>query len=228
MRPVLFLLALAIVGCHQADAHPAPVASAPVELAAHDQQGKAAPQARAVPDPRVTRADLSRIDGKPNAKLWILIVSDFQCPYCKEYHDKTGKQVHKEFVETGIARVAYINYPLKIHRNAVPASEAAMCAGAQDKFWPFHDKLFENQQALTRDKLEAHAQAVGLDLTKFKAALDGNTHAAAVDRDMKLGEGVKVNGTPTMFLNGKRVENPTDVGFVSALIDAELKAAPPG
>jgi protein-disulfide isomerase len=65
-------------------------------------------------------------------------------------------------------------------------------------------------------------------MAKFKKALDENTHTAAVDRDLKLGEAVRVNGTPTMFLNGKRVENPTDIAAISAMIEAELKAAPPG
>ncbi len=64
------------------------------------------------------------------------MISDFQCPYCKEFHDKTAAQVRKEFVQTGLARMAYIHFPLRIHPNAVPSAEASMCAGAQGKFWP--------------------------------------------------------------------------------------------
>ena len=163
--------------------------------------------------------------GPENAKVKIVEFSDFECPFCS----KAAAAVHqiRQKYEKDV-RFVFRQFPLEMHRNARPAALASLEADAQGKFWQFHDKLFENQSELQRDALERHAQAVGLDMTKFKKALDDNTHAAAVDRDLKLGTGVQVNGTPTMFLNGKRVENPTDVGAISAMIEAELKAAPPG
>jgi protein-disulfide isomerase len=97
-----------------------------------------------------------------------------------------------------------------------------MAANQQGKFWEFHDLLFQNQKALTREDLEKYAQELKLDMPKFKAALDQKTHAAVVDGDMKLGTEVVVQGTPTMFINGARVANPTDFDAVSKLIDAEL------
>jgi protein-disulfide isomerase len=163
--------------------------------------------------------------GPENARVKIIEFSDFECPFCSRAANVVH-EIRKKYEKD--VRFVFRQYPLPMHPNARPAAIASLEAEAQGKFWPFHDKLFENQSQLTREGLEAHAKAVGLDMTKFKQALDGTTHAAAVDRDMKLGEDAKVTGTPTMFLNGKRVDNPTDVATVSALIDAELKAAPPG
>jgi protein-disulfide isomerase len=163
--------------------------------------------------------------GPENAKVQIVEFSDFECPFCSRAAAAVH-QIREKFPKD--VRLVFRQFPLDMHKNARPAAVASLEADAQGKFWQFHDKLFENQSQLQREALERHAQAVGLDMAKFKKALDENTHSAAVDRDLKLGEGVRVNGTPTMFLNGKRVENPTDIAAISAMIEAELKAAPPG
>jgi protein-disulfide isomerase len=164
--------------------------------------------------------------GPENARVQIVEFSDFQCPFCS----RAASAVHqlKQKYEKDV-RFVFRQFPLQMHPDARPAAIASLEADAQGKFWAFHDKLFENQSQLDRASLEKHAQAVGLDMAKFKKALDDSTHAAAVDRDLKLGEEVKVNGTPTIFLNGKRVQNATDFAAMSAEIDAELKkAASPG
>ena len=97
-------------------------------------------------DPDVNRADLARIAGNSAAKTWVIVVSDFQCPFCKQWHDETYATFRDEYVKTGKVRFAYINYPLNSHQNAWPAAQSAMCAGAQDKFWPMHEALFATQQ----------------------------------------------------------------------------------
>jgi protein-disulfide isomerase len=163
--------------------------------------------------------------GPENAKVKIVEFSDFECPFCSRAASAVH-QLRQKFEKD--VRFVFRQFPLPMHPNARPAAIASLEAEAQGKFWPFHDKLFEHQGELSREGLERHAQAVGLDMVRFKKALDDSTHNAAVDRDLKLGEGVRVNGTPTMFVNGKRVENPTDVAALSAMIEAELKAAPPG
>ena len=161
--------------------------------------------------------------GPENARVQIVEFSDFQCPFCSRAASAVSqlKQKYEKDV-----RFVFRQFPLQMHPDARPAAIASLEAEAQGKFWAFHDKLFENQSQLDRASLEKHAQAVGLDMVKFKKALDESTHGAAVDRDMKLGEDVKVNGTPTIFLNGKRVQNATDFAAMSAEIDAELKKAP--
>src|SRR5262245_5592563 len=91
--------------------------------------------ADAATDPRVTAADLSRVKGDSTAKVGLVIISDFQCPYCKTWHDSTAATIEKEYVATGKVRMAYVNFPLRMHPHAREASEAAMCSGAQGKFW---------------------------------------------------------------------------------------------
>lgn len=169
--------------------------------------------------------------GPENAKVTVVEFSDFQCPYCARAADvvdqikeKYGDKVHFVFRE----------FPLPMHPNARGAAEASLAANAQGKFWQFHDKLFKNQGQLTRDGLEGFAKEAGLDMTAFKKALDAKTFAPEVDSDVKMGEGVSVNGTPTMFINGARVQNPTSFDTVAAQIDSALKgdtkptAAPAG
>src|SRR5204863_2147972 len=100
---------------------------------------------RAPTDSNITRADLARIQGSSTAPLWVIEVSDFQCPYCKQWHDQTYNAFIDRYVKTGKVRLAYVNFPLGIHAHAFPAAEAAMCAGVQNKFWPMHDSLFAAQ-----------------------------------------------------------------------------------
>ena len=203
MRPAFSLAsALLLAVCARADAR-VPSASA---VRAPAQAPK---PAVSVVDPRVIRADMARIDGKPNAKLWILVISDFQCPFCKEYHDKTGKVIHKDYVETGIARMAYINYPLKVHRNAIPAAEAAMCGGAQDSFWPFHDKLFASvakwgTAASPAPIFEGIAAALKLNRDLYKKCVADHVMLPMIQADYQRGTQAGATSTPT-FLIGRVV-----------------------
>jgi protein-disulfide isomerase len=161
--------------------------------------------------------------GPESSKVTVVEFSDFQCPYCSKAADvvdqmkeKYGDRVHFVFRQ----------FPLPMHPNARGAAEAALAANAQGKFWQFHDKLFKNQGQLTRDGLESFAKDAGLNVAEFKKALDSKEYAADVDSDVKMGESVAVQGTPTMFINGARVQNPTSFETVSAQIDSALKGAP--
>jgi len=158
--------------------------------------------------------------GPTDAKVVIVEFSDFQCPFCSRaanavhsLKQKYGDKIHFVFRQ----------FPLSFHENAHISAEASMFAAEHGKFWEFHDKLFENQKKLDRPSLEGYAKELGLDVAKLKKALDDKTYAAAVDAEMKLGEEVAVDGTPTMFLNGKRVSNPTDVDAISKEIEEALK-----
>jgi protein-disulfide isomerase len=160
--------------------------------------------------------------GPAGAKVVIVEFSDFQCPFCSRaanaVHDlktKYGDKVHFVFRQ----------FPLSFHQNAHISAEASLAANAQGKFWEFHDKLFANQGKLDRESLEGYAKELGLNVADFKKALDDKAFAPAVDAEMKLGEEVAVDGTPTMFLNGKRVSNPTDIVALSKDIDEALKGS---
>jgi protein-disulfide isomerase len=157
--------------------------------------------------------------GPADSKVTVVEFSDFQCPYCskaatavKELKGKYGTKVHFVFRQ----------FPLSFHQNAHLAAEAALAANAQGKFWEYHDKVFDNQKAIERANLETYAKELGLKLEPFKKALDSGEFKAKVDSDVKLGGEVAVQGTPTMFVNGKRIQNPTDTAAVSKMIDDAL------
>ncbi len=158
--------------------------------------------------------------GPEKAKVTVVEFSDFQCPYCSRAATVTN-QIKKKYPE-GV-RFVFRQFPLSFHKNAHLAAEAALAAGAEGKFWEYHDVLFQNQKQLDRASLEKYATDLGLDMAAFKKALDDGTYKQAVDDDIALGEKVAVRGTPTMFINGARVQNPSDIASISALIDAGLK-----
>ena len=162
MTPFRLLLIAALVGCTSND-------RAELALANVDSTQLAGADTAGQPDARLAKADLARIDGTANAKAWLVVISDFQCPYCKQWHDSSSEAIRREYVTPGKIRVAYVNYPLGQHRHAVPTAEAAMCAGLQDKFWPYHDGLFATQPrwqdlADATLLLDSLARSVGIDV----------------------------------------------------------------
>ncbi len=157
--------------------------------------------------------------GPKDAKVTIVEFSDFQCPYCTKAADAV-KELKKAYGEK--VRFVFRQFPLDFHKQAHEASQAALAAHAQGKFWPYHDLLFANQAALMPADLEKYAKQTGLNMAAFKTALKDKTHAKTVDADLALGQEVAVQGTPTMFLNGERVPNPTDFKAIAAMIDKEL------
>ena len=146
------------------------------------------------------------LDGDPakgdrNARLVLVEFTDYQCPFCARHVRETLPQIETEYVKTGKLRYVSREFPLEsIHPQAFKASEAALCAGDQGKYWEMHDRLFANQRALAPAQLTSYAQAVGLDEAKFTKCLEAGTKAAKVRKD--LAEGVKagVTGTPAFFL----------------------------
>jgi protein-disulfide isomerase len=159
--------------------------------------------------------------GPDDAKVTIVEFSDFECPFCTRAADVTHK-IRERYGDK--VRVVFRQFPLPMHQQAHLAAQAALAAADQGKFWEFHDLLFANQRALTRDALEGYAKQLNLNVASLKQALDKQTHKAAVDADLKLGDEVNVSGTPTLFINGKRVPNPTEFAPVAKLIDEALGA----
>jgi protein-disulfide isomerase len=160
--------------------------------------------------------------GAPNAIVNIVEFSDFQCPFCS----KVVPTLHRLVKEhPNDVRVFFKHYPLPFHADAPLASQAAMAAGAQGKFWEMHDKLFENQGALKRPDLEKYAQELGLDLAKFKAALDGNAHKAQIDADMALASQLGVQGTPNFFINGRSLAGAYPYEAFKKIVEDEISRA---
>ncbi len=120
-------------------------------------------------------------------------------------------------------KFVYKEFPLvTIHQNALNASKAAVAAQKQGKFWEMHDKLFANQRALSLDNLKQYAQEIGLDAAKFEKDMNSPEVQKMIDDDTKLAQQSQVNGTPSLFLNGKRVMNRSFDGL-KQMIDEALK-----
>ena len=115
-----------------------------------------------------------------------------------------------------------------MHDHAQLAAEASLEAHAQGKFWEYHDKLFANQRALERADLERYAEEVGLNMGRFRAALDGHTHQAEIEADQAASRSSGArHGTPAFFINGRLLQGAQPGDACKAAIDAAL-AAPAG
>jgi protein-disulfide isomerase len=175
------------------------------------------------PDPEVKvniKLGDAPVKGSASAKVTVIEFSDFQCPFCSRVNP-TLKQIEDEY--KGKVKIAFRNLPLPFHDKAHLAAEAALAAHEQGKFWPMHDKLFANQQALDRPDLEKYAQELGLNMAKFTAALDSGKFKGKVDEDAKQGASFGATGTPTFFINGTRLVGAQPADKFKAVIDAELK-----
>jgi protein-disulfide isomerase len=159
--------------------------------------------------------------GPKNAPVQIVEFSDFQCPFCSRVVP-TVKQIEEKY--KGKVRVSFRHYPLPFHDKAMGAAEAAAAAGEQGKFWEMHDKLFANQQALDRPSLEKYAQEIGLNVEKFKADLDSGKFKQAVNADVQYANSLGDRmGTPTFFINGRKIAGAMPFDSFAAVIDEELK-----
>ena len=119
-------------------------------------------------------------------------------------------------------QLVFRDFPLGFHDKAQISAEAANCAGAQDKFWEYHDKLFENQKALDKDSLLRYATELELDNERFATCLDSGTYTADVRQDVSDGQAAGVTGTPAFFINGRFLNGAVPYEQFAAIIDEEL------
>jgi protein-disulfide isomerase len=156
--------------------------------------------------------------GAANAPVTIIAFSDYECPYCKRAHTVVD-EVMKKY--DGKVKLVYRDYPLPFHEHARPAAEAANCANAQGKFWPYHQKLWAASD-LSTDKLKAMAGEVGLDQQKFDDCLAKAQFKADIDKDIADGSAVGVTGTPAFFINGRMLSGAQPFEKFKEVIDQEL------
>ena len=140
------------------------------------------------------------VKGDDKAKVMIVEFSDYECPFCGRFYTGSLPELNKNYVETGKAKLAFKDFPLSFHQQAQKASEAAECAGEQGQYWEMHDKLFENQKALTVPSLKQYAAGLGLNTADFDSCLDSGKFAQNVQDDFKEGQVATVSGTPSFFL----------------------------
>jgi protein-disulfide isomerase len=180
----------------------------------------------------LARADSARIKGNANAPLWIVEISDFQCPYCKQWHDSTYRPLMREYVESGKIRFAYLNFPLPNHANAVPAAEAAMCAGLQGKFWEMHDALFQGQAQWSSSAnpwpvFTQLATARGIDAAVMRACADADSVLPLVQADASRAMEVGVKSTPTFLVGSMMLEGAYPFDAMKQVVDSVLAARGP-
>ena len=172
--------------------------------------------------------------GAADAPVVLREFSDFQCPYCRQFSENIQKQIINDYVATGKVRFEYHHYIVidgnvggKESRMAAQASE---CASEQGMFWDFHEMLFANQTGegigdFSNDRLKAFAAALGLDSGKFNSCLTSTSAAGKVTTDEILARSLKVSGTPSLFVNDTRVDNPLSYEAVKAAIETALNSA---
>lgn len=173
------------------------------------------------------KADLARIQGSPTAPVWVIEVSDFQCPFCRQWHDETYQKLRDEFVRTGKVRLAYINFPLAQHKHAWPAAEAAMCAGAQGKFWEMHDALFANQakwEALPSPTLifDSLARAAGVDVARWRQCLQSGKMKPWIQADHDRAQAAGAASTPSFMIGDKILVGAQPIENLRSAIDSAL------
>lgn len=191
-----------------------------------------APSAATVADRTalLRRADLARIQGSEDAPVWLVVISDFQCPFCKRWHDETAPRIIQEYVRTGKVRMAYLNYPINTHRNAWPAHEAAMCAAEQGKFWPVADALFATQSAWKgRTDAVAYfdslARTLPLDHPRLRACIAAGNLRPLISADYDRASRAGIGSTPTFFIGTRVMIGAQPYAAFAATIDSALAAA---
>jgi len=224
------LFAGAGAGCSSADR--AAEKAAPAGATAKAAPGGSAGVAGAASQPGdalTDAADRGRILGSPDAAVWLLVISDFQCPWCKQWHDSTFPAIRRQYVDAGKIRVAYLNLPLGMHANAMPAAMAAMCASAQGKFWATHDRIFQTQKSWEAlgdptAYLDSVAVAAGADGALLRECTRGRRLAALIEADQARAARAGAESTPIFFVGARKIEGAQPLGEFRRVIDSVLAA----
>src|SRR5512141_2475560 len=141
--------------------------------------------------------------GPKDAPITIVEFSDYQCPFCRRWHQEVYQPLLAAY--PGKIKLVYRNLPLtSIHPDAFPAAEAAMCAGEQNAYWPYHEKLF-GSETLGTEVYKQYAQELGLDMTTFEACITDHKYQQAIQADSDFAVNLGVRSTPTFFINGLAV-----------------------
>ncbi|PJF35481.1 MAG: hypothetical protein CUN49_10370 [Candidatus Thermofonsia Clade 1 bacterium] len=163
--------------------------------------------------------------GPEDAKVVVVEYSDFECSFCARFYRETYGTLKERYGDR--VRFVFKHFPISfIHPNAERAALAAECANEQDKFWEYHDKLFENQQNLSQNALISYAQQVGVpNIEQFTECLTTQKYLSTVTADLQQGERYGVQGTPTFFINGLPLVGAQPYSVFERAIEQALAAA---
>ncbi len=203
--------------------NPVPAVAQPAP--AQEEAPSAAGEQLPAEEQEITRYDIPSdgfpSEGPDDAPIVIVEFSDFQCPYCTKWHDETYKPLLEAYPDQ--IKLVYRNFPLtSIHPDAYLSAEAAMCAGDQDRYWDYHEALFESKYGLGIDSLKQYAEELGLDMDTFSSCLDSHEYQEFVQADMDFAANLGVRSTPTFFVNGLAVVGAQPMQVFQQIIDSEL------
>jgi predicted DsbA family dithiol-disulfide isomerase len=169
-------------------------------------------------EPEQVDLTLAHCRGAKTAPVTLVLFSDFQCPYCNLARKMLSKLEH----DFGRAKLRTCFFSLVVHKEARLAALAGVAAQLQGKFWPYHDKLFDNMRAQTRDDLVSYAREVGLDRARFERDLDGDMVKVRLLRHETIANKLKLQSTPSFFVNGRPVVGPKSLATFRDWIEEAL------
>jgi protein-disulfide isomerase len=193
----------------------------------------AAPVAQVQNDP-IKKVELSQlnIEGEPmigdvNAPVTIVEYSDYECPFCAKFYSESYGKLKTEYIDTGLVRLVFKDFPLGFHEKAIPAAAAANCVQAQlgdEKYFEMHDRIFTSQQSLSVSNLEALAIELGVDKAVYSTCVVDDVILAEINGDLAEGSQFGVSGTPSFFINGNLIVGAQPFSVLKSMIDSELNS----
>jgi protein-disulfide isomerase len=171
----------------------------------------------------------ARTKGRATAPVTVYEISDFQCPYCRQFAVETMPALDREYVQTGKVRWIFVNLPLSMHRNAVPAAELAMCAARVNRFWPMHDLLFRNQTrwaslAEPGDYFLRLADSASVSRDTLTSCLRGGLTRDLVRADAEGSIRSGARSTPSFYVEGGMITGAQPVEVFRTVLDSVIRA----
>ena len=189
-------------------------------------------QAVTTVDPQHLPAAAGHLLGRADAPVQVLEFADFECPQCGVFGTVTEPDVRERLVKTGTISYRFFDFPLDMHRNTVPAHNAAACADEQGKFWEMHDKLFGGQtdwngEATSSPKgiFVGYAKAIGLDEAKFEGCYDARKFGPQIEANRQEAIKRAVNSTPTFIIGKRMIPGNLPYDTFKAYVDSALVEA---
>jgi protein-disulfide isomerase len=222
------LLALLLAGCGSPAAPATGDATAPAATAAAtataEPPASAAPTAEAPADPRA--------QGSADAPVTITIYSDFECPFCASFAREALPRIQQQYVSAGKVRLVFRDFPIVTsHPSAIVAAVAGRCAAAQGQFWPMHDRLFQTQGSTwggrpdqDRQTMAQIASDLKLDSAAFVRCQGDPAVEQAVKAEADAGVDLRINGTPSFFINDRPLRGAQSFETFAQIIDEALSA----
>jgi len=209
----------AALKAEKAGASPVPIGDTPAIQTAVAGRDQSLPE----------HADRMRTLGSPEAKVWMIMVSDFQCPWCAKFERETWPAIRDEYVFPGRIRVAFLNFPMPAHRNAWAAAEVAMCAAGPPfgKFWPIHDGIFREQEHWEAESdpmpiLLHEVEKIGMPADSTRNCVKQHIMRPLIQADIDRATRAGASSTPTFFIGGTPLIGAASITEFRKAIEAAL------